>query len=207
MRHWTRIVARFLRQLLQPARKPQVGGSGMAFDAVAAARIIPNMSPTSVCRSSVSSALLVVAFAALTVACSTAPSALSGQKPIASAEARAVLDAQVARWNQGDLRGFVETYWDGPELTFFGRGGLTRGRSDLLQTYQRGYPTDKERGVLSFSIVDFRALGSGHALLLGRYHIDREQPADGVFSLVLARKDGKVVILHDHSTEGAPVAK
>ena len=123
---------------------------------------------------------------------------------IGQAEATTVLDAQVARWNQGDLEGFVATYWDGPELTFFGRSGLTRGRQDLLANYQRRYPTAKERGVLSFEVVDFSPLGADHALLLGRYHIEREEPADGVFSLVLARQGGRVVILHDHTTEGAP---
>jgi hypothetical protein len=124
--------------------------------------------------------------------------------PVDRAEATAVLDAQVARWNQGDLEGFVATYWDGPELTFFGRSGLTRGREDLLATYRRGYPTAKERGVLSFEVIDFAPLGAGHALLLGRYHIERQQPADGVFSLVLARQQGRVVILHDHTTEAPP---
>lgn len=115
-----------------------------------------------------------------------------------------MLGAQVARWNDGDLPGFVETYWDGPELTFFGRSGLTRGRADLLATYRESYPTAEARGVLSFEIVDFRPLGAHHALLLGEYHLERAEPADGVFSLVLARRDGRVVILHDHSTARTP---
>ncbi len=121
--------------------------------------------------------------------------------PITRAAATAVLDAQTAHWNDGDLPGFVATYWNGPELSFFGRSGLTRGRDDLLANYQRGYPTAKERGALSFAVVAFEPLGFHHALLLGSYHIEREHPADGVFSLVLARKDGQIVILHDHTTE------
>lgn len=120
--------------------------------------------------------------------------------PIDRAAATAVLDAQVARWNQGDLEGFVATYWNGDELTFFGASGLTRGRRDLLATYRRSYPTAKERGVLAFSVVDFTPLGDAHALLLGRYTIAGERPSSGVFSLVLAEQDGKVVILHDHTT-------
>ena len=121
--------------------------------------------------------------------------------PIARDEATRVLDAQVALWNKGDLRGFVDTYWDGPELSFFGRSGLVRGRGDLLATYERGYPTPEARGVLSFEVVAFEPLEHEHALLLGRYHLARQQPADGVFSLVLARQRGRVVILHDHTTE------
>jgi hypothetical protein len=158
-------------------------------------------------------ALAVVSLLALLLAgCHTAPCGRPitqesvTQEPITQEVAEAVLDAQVARWNAGDLRGFVDTYWDGPELTFFGRSGLTRGRADLLANYERGYPTARERGVLSFATVAFAPLGSDHALLLGRYHLEREQPAAGVFSLVLTRQHGRVVILHDHSTESAPAA-
>ncbi|MGE3175222.1 MAG: DUF4440 domain-containing protein [Planctomycetota bacterium] len=127
-----------------------------------------------------------------------------GRAPIDVAAARRVLDAQVARWNAGDLRAFVDTYWDGAELTFFGAGGLRRGRDELLAAYERGYPTAERRGVLSFEVVDFAPLGRDHALLLGRYHLERAAPASGVFSLVLARQGGRIVILHDHTTESAP---
>jgi hypothetical protein len=120
--------------------------------------------------------------------------------PIDRDEAVRVLTAQAAQWNEGDLRAFVATYWDGPELTFFGKSGLTRGRDDLLATYERNYPTAKERGQLSFDIVDFAPLGASHALLLGRYRIEGEVPSRGVFSLVLAQQDGRIVILHDHTT-------
>jgi hypothetical protein len=135
-------------------------------------------------------------------ACQTTPE--SAAAAITLDEARQVLDAQVARWNAGDLAGFVDTYWDGPELTFLGSGGLARGRQDLLASYERGYPTPESRGVLAFEVLDFRPLGKGHALLLGRYRIERGEPASGVFSLVLTRQSGRVAILHDHSSADPP---
>jgi hypothetical protein len=119
-------------------------------------------------------------------------------------EAARVLTVQAGKWNAGDLEGFVATYWDGPELTFLGASGLTRGRADLLAQYRRGYPDAEARGVLTFDVLDFRPLGSDHALLLGRYHIQRSKPAEGWFSLVMARQDGRLVILHDHSSAAAP---
>jgi hypothetical protein len=141
----------------------------------------------------------------LAAACHTAPET-SPQKPLVPApitrvEAQAVLDAQVACWNRGDLKGFVATYWDGPELTFLGSSGLTRGREDLLFHYERAYPDAEARGVLSFAILDVQPLGSEHALLLGSYHLARKEPGDGFFSLVLARRNGAIVILHDHTSE------
>ncbi len=111
-----------------------------------------------------------------------------------------VLTAQAEQWNAGNLEAFVATYWDGPELTFYGKSGLARGRRDLLATYRRNYPTAKERGHLAFEVVDFRGLHGGNALLLGEYRIDGEVPSHGVFTLVLTRQHGRVVILHDHTT-------
>ncbi len=120
---------------------------------------------------------------------------------IERAEAETVLAAQAECWNRGDLPGFVASYWDGAELTFLGGGGLTRGRADLLARYQQRYPTAEARGTLRFTVVDHQELGDGHALLLGRYELEREAPSSGWFSLVLARQQGRVVILHDHTSE------
>ena len=115
-------------------------------------------------------------------------------------EAERVLLEQAGKWNEGDLEGFVATYWDGPELSFLGERGITRGRADLLAQYRRGYPSAESRGVLTFDVLEFRPLGSDHAMLLGRFHLARQQPAHGFFTLLLARQGGRLCILHDHTT-------
>jgi hypothetical protein len=120
--------------------------------------------------------------------------------PLSRDEVVAVLTAQTERWNAGDLAGFVATYWDGPDLSFLGSRGLTRGRADLLAMYQKSYPTAEARGVLSLDVLDFWPLGGDHALLLGKYHLAGAHPGEGFFSLVLARQHGRVVILHDHTS-------
>lgn len=140
---------------------------------------------------------LVASF--LCAACASAPS--GSTDGISRAEAEGVLAAQAACWNRGDLRGFVQTYWQGPDLTFLGAGGLTRGAADLLARYEAGYPDSAARGRLEFTVLEFRPLASGTALLLGTYHIARAQPSRGVFTLVLQRREGAVRIVHDHSTE------
>ena len=111
-----------------------------------------------------------------------------------------VLQEQAAQWNRGDLRAFVATYWNGDELTFLGGGGLTRGREDLLAKYEADYPTAEARGTLSFDVIDFQPLGRDHALLLGRYELDRKEPDSGYFSLVLRRDGDAIRILHDHTS-------
>lgn len=127
--------------------------------------------------------------------------AACGTTPIDRGEAEAMLSAQAACWNRGDLPGFVASYWDGAALTFLGGSGVTRGRADLLARYQQRYPTAEARGTLRFAVVDFQPLGGAHALLLGRYELERQDPSSGWFSLVLARQQGHIVILHDHTSE------
>lgn len=138
-------------------------------------------------------ALALLALSLSHAACST--------PAIDRAEAEAMLAAQAAFWNRGDLPGFVASYWDGAELTFLGSSGVTRGRADLLARYQQRYPTAEARGTLRFTVIDHRPLGATHALLLGRYELERTVPSSGWFSLVLARQDGRIVILHDHTSE------
>ena len=58
----------------------------------------------------------------------------------------------------------------------------------------------KLKKAVTLPFVDFAPLGASHALLLGRYRIEGEVPSRGVFSLVLAQQDGRIVILHDHTT-------
>ncbi|MCR9243605.1 MAG: DUF4440 domain-containing protein [bacterium] len=123
--------------------------------------------------------------------------------PLQRANCERVLDEQAAQWNRGDLRAFVATYWPGEELTFLGSRGLTRGQEDLLANYEAGYPTAEARGRLQFEVIDFQPLGADHALLLGRYELDRKEPDSGFFTLVLRRDGDTVRILHDHTSRAA----
>ncbi|HNG96278.1 MAG TPA: DUF4440 domain-containing protein, partial [Acidobacteriota bacterium] len=47
----------------------------------------------------------------------TPPAKTTAQETKTTREVRAVLDAQVAAWNRGDLEGFMKGYWRSPELT------------------------------------------------------------------------------------------
>lgn len=122
--------------------------------------------------------------------------------PIRDAEARAVLAAQAECWNRGDLRGFVATY--APDTTFLGERGLVRGATDLLAKYERAYPTAKERGTLTFELLEVRPVGGDAALALGEYRLARAEPDHGFFSLLLRRDATGVRIAHDHTTQAKP---
>ena len=118
-----------------------------------------------------------------------------------SREIRAVLSAQQAAWNRGDLQAFLEGYWNSPELTFAGSDGIVRGYDGLLDRYRKSYPDQAHRGELEFSQLEIRLLGSDSALVLGRWHLKRQiGDAGGVFSLVFHRFPVGWRIIHDHTS-------
>ena len=50
----------------------------------------------------------------------------------AIAAIRAVLDAQVAAWNRGDIEGFMDGYWRSPETVFVSGDTVTHGWQTVL---------------------------------------------------------------------------
>jgi uncharacterized protein (TIGR02246 family) len=114
---------------------------------------------------------------------------------------RAVLDAQQAAWNRGDIPGFLEGYWNSPELTFAGSEGIVRGHDGLMARYRKSYPDKEAMGELDFSGLEIRSLGPEAALVLGHWHLKRKTgDVGGVFSLVFERISGNWRIIHDHTS-------
>lgn len=117
----------------------------------------------------------------------------------------AVLNSQQAAWNRGDVDAFLEGYWRSPELTFSGSSGVARGWDGVLARYKKNYPDRAAMGQLDFSELEFRFLGPDAALVLGRWHLQREKDEPGgVFTLVWQRFPDGWKIVHDHTSAVAP---
>jgi len=113
----------------------------------------------------------------------------------------AVLSAQQAAWNRGDVDAFLVGYWQSPELTFSGATGISRGWDGVLARYKKSYPDRAAMGQLDFSDLEFRFLGPDAALVLGKWHLKREtDEPGGVFSLVWMRFPDGWKIIHDHTS-------
>ena len=72
--------------------------------------------------------------AVLTVTCFLAHAAeipaSVGPKPnriLPEAAIRMVLETQTAAWNRGDLRAFMDGYWNSPDLIFYSGTSMTKG--------------------------------------------------------------------------------
>lgn len=114
---------------------------------------------------------------------------------------RMVLNAQQAAWNRGDVDAFLVGYWRSPDLTFSGSSGVSRGWDGVRARYKKNYPDRAAMGELDCSELEFRFLGTDAALVLGKWHLKREQgDVGGVFTLVWQRFPDGWKIIHDHTS-------
>ena len=81
----------------------------------------------------------------------------AGIPPLAPvAEVYALIDAQVAAWNRGDLDGFCAPYAD--DALFVSPTGLTRGRASVRARYEKRYGTERSKmGTLAIEPLEARA--------------------------------------------------
>jgi ketosteroid isomerase-like protein len=113
-----------------------------------------------------------------------------------------VLDDQVVAWNNGNLEGFMEGYWNSPELTFYSTKGVTKGWQATLDRYRKKYQGEgKKMGKLSFREVDVEILGADHALVRGRWHVVLpDETVEGLFTLICKKLAAGWRIVHDHTS-------
>ena len=116
-------------------------------------------------------------------------------------EVRAVLDAQAAAWNRGDVESFMQGYWKSEKTEFVGSSGVVRGWQGVLDRYRRSYPDKSAMGRLTFSDLEVTGLSPDAALVLGHWQLEREHDhPGGVFTLVFRRFPEGWRIIHDHTS-------
>lgn len=112
-----------------------------------------------------------------------------------------IVQTQAVAWNEGDIDEFMGAYWNSEKLSFSSGGKTHRGWKTTRDRYKKNYPDAATMGKLTFSDLEVEMLGEEAALMLGRWHLKRAEPAGGNFSLVWRRfDDGQWLIIHDHSS-------
>jgi ketosteroid isomerase-like protein len=116
-------------------------------------------------------------------------------------EIREVMNEQAADWNRGDIDAFMTSYWKSEETLFVGASGVARGWQAVLDRYHRTYPDRKAMGQVRFSNLEVHKLCSNAALVVGNYHLDRENDhPEGVFTLDFRKLPEGWRIIVDHTT-------
>lgn len=122
---------------------------------------------------------------------------------------RAVMAAQVAAWNKGDVAAFMQGYENSPDTTFVGTS-VKQGYEPILKRYEANYTNAAQMGTLTFSNLQVRLLPGScgaveYAVVTGNFHLARTQKGaaakdDGIFSLVWRKGPDGWKIALDHTS-------
>ncbi|MBA2732792.1 MAG: nuclear transport factor 2 family protein [Acidobacteria bacterium] len=117
---------------------------------------------------------------------------------------RAVLDAQTAAWNRGDIEGFMDGYARSPNIVFVSGDSLTHGWQTVLDRYKKGYDTREKMGTLAFSDLEINVISKDAAVVIGRWQLTRAgDTPKGRFTLIFRRKNENWRIVHDHTSSAS----
>lgn len=144
------------------------------------------------------SAFVIAALAGSVGHLASAP--LSSEKG-AQREIRAVLNAQAAAWNRGDVDAYIDGYARAASTEFISGDTLTRGWRTVRDRYRKKYNNRAKMGTLTFSEVQITTLAPDAALVVGRWRlVRRNDKPHGFFTLLFRRTSGGWRIVHDHTS-------
>lgn len=134
------------------------------------------------------------------------PSAPAASEIAAASTGRPALDAavatvkaQAAAWNDGDLAGFMNIFWNSPEFTFVSGSTVTKGWDQTYRRYRDGYGEGGDLGRLVYSDLEATMLAEDTASVVGRYAFTRGQATGaGTMTLVLRRFEGAWRVVQHH---------
>lgn len=114
---------------------------------------------------------------------------------------RSEIEKQRLHWNQGNIEGFMSTYWQNDSLMFIGKSGITYGWQKTLENYKRGYPDTAAMGKLDFNLLQVRRLSGSYFFVVGKWHLTRSVGnVGGHFTLLFRKINNKWLIVADHSS-------
>ena len=108
---------------------------------------------------------------------------------------------QAKCWNRGNIDCFMQDYWNSDSLMYIGKNGVTYGWQNTLDNYKLKYPTKKEMGQLTLTVVSLKKLDKNHYFMVGKWFLAREVGnIQGHFSLIWKKINDEWVIVADHSS-------
>lgn len=115
---------------------------------------------------------------------------------------RHVLDSQVAAWNKGDLKGFMTTYWNSPDLVFFSGKDVAKGWQATHDRFQKRYQAEgREMGKLTFHDIEIEPLGPDAGFVRARFElVTSKEKTGGLFTLLVKKLPEGWRIVHDHTS-------
>jgi ketosteroid isomerase-like protein len=118
---------------------------------------------------------------------------------------RKVMNEQVEAWNSGDVEGFMQGYWNSPDMRFVSGDNVERGWQAALDRYKKSYDSKAKMGFLTFKDLEINVLSKDSAVVLGSWNLDREVDGKkdnphGKFTLIFRKFKTGWKIVHDHTS-------
>lgn len=135
------------------------------------------------------------------IGCLKTPEATGAENDKSVAAVRAVLDAQVAAWNRGDIEEFMNGYERVETIVFVSGDNVTRGWQTVMDRYKKNYGSREKMGALAFSELEIKPLSPFYATAVGRWQLTRAgDTPHGRFTLIFRRTAEGWRIIHDHTS-------
>jgi ketosteroid isomerase-like protein len=121
-----------------------------------------------------------------------------------TAAIRAVLDAQAAAWNRGDIEGYMDGYERAETTTLISGDSVTRGWQVVTDRYKKAYDTPEKMGTLAFSELEIKPISEFYASATGRWQLTRAKDTPhGRFALIFRRTSAGWRIVQDITTSAS----
>ncbi|MDQ3687380.1 MAG: nuclear transport factor 2 family protein [Acidobacteriota bacterium] len=144
---------------------------------------------------------ILIAGILLQSGCVTMPEVTGAENDKNVAAVRAVLDAQVAAWNRGDIEEFMKGYERAETIVFVSGDNVTRGWQTVMDRYKKNYGSPEKMGTLAFSELEIKPLSPFYATAVGRWQLTRASDTPrGRFTLIFRRTTEGWRIVHDHTS-------
>ena len=110
-----------------------------------------------------------------------------------------ILISQQEYWNNGDIYGFMQGYWQSEELIFTSLNHKPAfGWKNTLERYKNSYPTKASMGEFRFEILDLKLTSKTTANLYGKWELIRmKDHPNGLFWSDLEKFDESWLITKD----------
>jgi len=127
--------------------------------------------------------------------------ALAQKNALLAKEIESLMNKQEKAWNNFDIEGFMQYYWNNDSLMFVGKS-VTYGWKQTFENYKKNYSSKELMGVLAFTNIKIDVLSKNDITVVGKWKITRNDATQvgGHYSLLWKKIDGKWVIVRDHTS-------
>ena len=114
-----------------------------------------------------------------------------------------LMQIQEDSWNNGNIDGFMKSYWQSDSLIFIGKSGINYGWDKTIANYKKTYRTKQEMGTLKFENIICKPLNDSSHMVTGKWSLKRHDSIgniSGYYTLFWIKKINGWKIIYDHSS-------